>query len=119
MGAIASGRNHSSLALCFKSLNHSFVCIISFVRNYRVGKQLRQQLVGSIQVAGLSGGEMKAQGITQRIDGRMNLGTQSPFAASNCFLVWLPPFAPALCWWARTIVASIMAYSLSASSAKC
>jgi len=26
--------------------------------------------------------------------------------------------APALCWWARTIVASIIAYSLSGSSAK-
>ena len=26
--------------------------------------------------------------------------------------------APALCWWARTIVLSIMAYSLSASAAK-
>jgi hypothetical protein len=27
--------------------------------------------------------------------------------------------APALCWWARTTVLSIIAYSLSASPAKC
>jgi hypothetical protein len=28
-------------------------------------------------------------------------------------------WAPALCWWARTMVLSIIAYSLSGSAARC
>jgi hypothetical protein len=67
----------------------------------------------------LSRSQMKAQRITQSIDQGMNLSTQSTFAATNGFARCLPPFAPALCWWARTIVESIMAYSLSASSTRC
>jgi hypothetical protein len=45
------------------------------------------------------------------------LGAQ-PAPAAPDGLVAVAPFlrAPALCWWARTLVASRMAYSLSASA---
>lgn len=63
--------------------------------------------------------QMKPYSIAESIDQGMNLGIQSTFAATNGFARCIPPLAPALCWWARTIVESIMAYSLSASLANC
>jgi hypothetical protein len=34
---------------------------------------------------------------------------------SDGLFFWSPPFAPELCWWARTMVESIITYSLSGS----
>ncbi len=54
-----------------------------------------------IDITGLSGGEMKPQRMAiAHLRDRMNLGTQSPFAASNNFVRWWSQFR---------------AYSLSAS----
>jgi hypothetical protein len=62
-------------------------------------------------------GEAHRQWIAQRIDDGVNLGRQSSARAANRF-VRIPFFrAPALCWWALTMVASIMAYTVSRSSA--
>jgi len=61
---------------------------------------------------------MKACGIAQRIAGGVDFCGQPSVVAPDGFLRLLPPFAPALCWWARTIVESIMPYSLSGSSAR-
>ena len=66
----------------------------------------------------LSWGEMKPGRITQRITGGVDFLGQAPLAASDGFLRVVPPFASALCWWARTMVESIIAYSLSESSAR-
>src|SRR6266851_120770 len=56
--------------------------------------------------------------IAQGVDQRMEFGAQSAFAAPDRLVVAVFFWAPALCWCARTIVLSIMAYSLSASAAK-
>jgi hypothetical protein len=48
----------------------------------------------------------------------MDFCAQSAFAAPDRLGFAVFFWAPALCWWARTIVLSIMAYSLSASAAK-
>src|SRR5271169_566187 len=66
----------------------------------------------------VAGSESEAGWIAERIDGGVDLGGQSAFAAPDRLVA---PFfgAPALCWWARTIVLSIIAYSLSGSAAKC
>ena len=47
----------------------------------------------------------------------MDFGAQSAFAAPDRLVFAVFFWAPALCWCARTIVLSIMAYSLSASAA--
>ena len=111
--------NDDGLALRLQRLKHSLIGIIALIPQYRISHDGGQQLVSAIQVTGLSGCEVKAERIAQCIDDGMNFGAQSTFAATNRFGLCLPPFAPALCWWARTMVESIMAYSLSASSAKC
>src|SRR6266852_4032883 len=59
-------------------------------------------------------GNRIAQGVRQRMD----FGAQSAFAAPDRLVFAVFFWAPALCWCARTIVLSIMAYSLSASAAK-
>ena len=75
--------------------------------------------MGALEVMGLSWRKEKSRRIAQCIDRGMHLGAQAVSAASEGLLIRTPPFfAPALCWWARTMVASIMAYSLSASCAK-
>ena len=62
---------------------------------------------------------MKACGVAQGIRSCMDFGAQATLAFADTLIVFRGFFlAPALCWCARTIVESIMAYSLSAASAK-
>src|SRR5436305_1526674 len=67
---------------------------------------------------GLPWGQQEGNWIAQGIDQSMDFGAQSAFAAPNRLVLAVFFWAPALCWCARTIVLSIMAYSLSASAAK-
>ncbi len=66
----------------------------------------------------LTAGQEESKRIAQCIDREMNLCAQPAFAAPDRLIFIVFFWAPALCWWARTIVLSIMAYSLSASAAK-
>lgn len=64
------------------------------------------------QIVGLPRREHDIDGIAERIDQHMNFGGQSAAgSADRLFAVFFR--APALCWWARTMVASIIMYSLS------
>ena len=94
------------------------VAIIAFVGEEGCGFDFLGQDLGLRYVVNVSAGEAHRQRIAQRIDDGVNLGRQSSARAADRFV--RPPFfrAPALCWWALTMVASIMAYSLSGSSAK-
>src|SRR4051794_19833189 len=111
--------DHGCLAGLGQRLEHPLVGIEGFVGNERLGLKLREQGIGSSQIVLLTAGEMKAGRIAERIDGGVNFGAQPSARASDGLI--LTPFlrAPALCWWARTMVESIIAYSLSASSDRC
>jgi hypothetical protein len=63
--------------------------------------------------------EAGVERVAERVHERMDLGAQAAAAAPDRLVA--APFltAPALCWWARTTVLSIIAYSLSASPARC
>ena len=95
--------------------------VIGFIGEQRgnVFQQRGQEGRYSGQVGGVAGREMKAGRIAQGITGRMEFRAQAPTRAPDAFDAGVPPFAPAPCWWTRIIVASIMAYSLSASVARC
>ena len=56
----------------------------------------------------------EARQIAECIDKRDDFGRQTTARSPNC-LILRPPLAPAPCWWTRTIVPSIMAYSKSGS----
>ena len=115
---ITLGRNHCHLALLLESLNHTFIGIYPLsVRSVSAESSLSRTSAPS-RSQEESRSQMKADWIAQSINRGMNLGTQSAFAATDGFARRIPPFAAELCWWERTMVESIMAYSLSASLAK-
>lgn len=116
--AVSLGWYDSGFSCLLQGNQNTLIGIEAFVGKHNTGFNLWQQHIRTIQIASLTAGEMKANRVAQGIDRGMNLGAQSAFAASDG-LVGAPFFsAPALCWWARTMVASIMAYSLSVSAAK-
>ena len=82
-----------------------------------LGGQAADERFGLGDVVRLAGGETNAQRIAERIDGDVQLGAQAPARAPDG-LILSPPFAPAECWWARTMVESSMTYSKSGSSVK-
>jgi hypothetical protein len=63
----------------------------------RAGEQRGQQRIGPVQIAGLSGRQVKASRIAQRIAGRMYFSGQSTFATPEALCFLGPPFAPAAC----------------------
>src|SRR5215204_141814 len=98
---------------------HPRVGIERLVGDERLGLKLREQGIRPLQIMSLARREQKAGRIAERIDGGVDFGAQPAARASDGLI--LTPFlrAPALCWWARTMVESIIAYSLSASSDRC
>jgi len=115
--AIGLGRNNRFDFSAFEAGDEA-IGVIAFVSENRICLRLGDKRFGLGDVVSLSTGEAERQGIAQGVDDDMNLGGQSTARAAYG-LVETPLFrAPALCWWALTMVASIMAYSLSGSSAK-
>ena len=111
-------RNNHSLALFQQRLNQPSLGIVGFIGKDGLCGCVLEQNISTLQIVGLSRREVKACRVAQRIDRGVDLGAQAAFAASEGLLFQIPPFAPALCRWARTMVASIIAYSLSASCAR-
>ena len=66
-------------------------------------------------VVSLTRQQDEARQIAERIDKRDDFARQTTAGSPDC-LILSPPLAPAPCWWTRTIVPSIMAYSKSGSS---
>src|SRR6202008_2537293 len=70
------------------------------------------QRFGTSQIVILAWAEHHLDGIAEGIDEYVNFGGQSA-AGSTDGLRAIFFWAPALCWWARAMVASIIMYSLS------
>src|ERR1700704_4072275 len=73
------------------------------------------QVLGLEDVVHLAAREDEANWIAQRIHTRADLGAQAA-ARTPDRLIFAPPFAPAACWWARTMVESMIRYSKSGFS---
>ena len=101
-----------------RGFDHSRIGVERFIGQQGIGPHLRQEHIGALKVMRLTAGQEEGKWIAQRIDHKMDLCAQPAFAAPDRLVFTLFFWAPALCWWARTIVLSIMAYSLSASAAK-
>jgi hypothetical protein len=114
--SVCLGRNDRRY-LAHREARDQAVGVIAFVSENGLGFYLGQERFGLGDVVDLSAGEAQRQRVAQSVDHHVNFGRQAttrpPYG-----LVETPFFrAPALCWWALTIVASIIAYSLSGSSA--
>lgn len=116
--SVGFGGNDNDLTRSLQRLDHPVIGIKRFVGNDRVRIKAREQGIGALKIMRLSWGEMKPRRVAQCIACGMDFCGQATLAAPDGFLRLVPPFAPAACWWARTIVASIIAYSLSKSSAR-
>jgi hypothetical protein len=84
--AIGFGWDDGGFAGFFQRLDDPLVGIEAFVGDHDVGLDLRQQDVGAVEIAGLSGREREAGRIAQGIDRRIDLGAQSAFAATDRFV---------------------------------
>ena len=95
--AIAFRRDDGGLACFGQRFQHPFVGVEALVCQQRVRLQLRQQHVGTLQIAGLAAGEMEADRVAKCVDGGVDLGAQASFAAPDG--LFTAPFlrAPALC----------------------
>lgn len=112
---VALGRDYSDLASRLQRSDHPVIGIVGFVGEHRISLQEGKSFISTLQITGLSSGQKKANGVAQGIGSSVDFGAQSAFTAADGFVLALFFLAPALCWCARTIVLSIIAYSLSAS----
>ena len=112
-------RDHGGFSGTRQPLEDAIVGIAGFVGDQDLGGHLRQQRISADEIMGLSRGQQEAQRIAEGVNQSVDFGAQSALAAADRLIVIFFWGAPALCWWARTMVLSIIAYSLSASVARC
>ena len=117
--SILPRRDDGGLSGTRQRLENTPIGIVGLVGDQHLGGHLRQQRISADEIMGLSRGQQEAQRIAERVDQSVDFGAQSAFAAADRLIVIFFWAAPALCWWARTMVLSIIAYSLSASVARC
>jgi hypothetical protein len=86
--------------------------VVGLVADQRIWIDVFDQQLRASQIMGLSWREHQFDGIAQSVDERVDFGGQ-PAAGSADRLRAVFFRAPALCWCARTMVASIIMYSLS------
>ena len=70
-------------------LEYPLVGIVAFIGNHDRGLDCRQQDIGSVQIAGLSGRQHKAGRVTESINLSMDLRAQSAFAAPDRLVLTL------------------------------
>ena len=95
--AVCLGRDDQGLGGVAQRLNDTFIGIECFVGDQRVGLHGWQQLVGTVQIMGLTAGQAKVDGIAQCVDQGVDFGAQPPTRSTDglVFAVFLG--APALC----------------------
>src|ERR1700741_3734481 len=109
-GPVGSWRDHRDLASDRQRLKHARIGVERLVSDQRIGLHRGQQVVGPDQVVCLAAGQEEADRVAQRVDQRVDLGAQSAARAPDRLVLASFFSAPALCWWARTMVLSIIAY---------
>src|SRR6218665_533223 len=98
-----------------QNFDHPLPGVVPLVRNDGARLDSGEQFVGAGKIVFLPRREMECRRVAQGVHRRVDFRAQSASAAPERFRFGSPPFAPQPCWCARTTVASIMAYSLSAS----
>jgi hypothetical protein len=101
-----------------RGLQHAGIGIEGAVGDERLGFHVGQQRIGTGEVVRLAAGQGEAEGVAERVHEGVDLGASPPLLRPMACAP-LPLRAPALCWWARTTVLSSIAYSVSASLARC
>jgi hypothetical protein len=116
---VAARWNHHRLARCMQCSDYPLMRIVGLAGNDRASLALGQEHIGTLLIMGLPSGEVKPGGVAKCIAGGVDLGAILTLRPQRCAQWPGSPgsFAPALCWWARTMAASIVPHSLSALTA--
>ena len=110
---------------CFRTAGGDFiqkiVRAVAAVGQHILELKVNNQIVCFDNIMALSSGQIQAQRIAQAIHSHMDFGAEAASTASQglCLLSAVFWGAPAAQAWARTIVLSIMPFSMSGSVAKC
>lgn len=91
-----------------------WVAVVSFVADHEFGLESFQQDFAAGHVVPLPFRQMELGRLAPVINRDMDFGAEAATGTSQCLGV-LPPFAPAACWWARTIVESSNKFDNSSS----
>src|SRR5450631_4756747 len=92
------------------------ISVIGCIGHDDLGRKPLDQCGGLRCIALLTCRQREAHRTTQASNGHMYFGAQAAARAADR-LIFRPPFlAPAACWWARTMVESMIRYSKSGSS---
>ena len=84
--AIAFGRDHRGFPCRVQRLDDALVGIEGFIGQQSIGGHSRQELVGPLQIMGLTRRQKKRERVAQRIDQRMDFGAQPAFATPDRFV---------------------------------
>ena len=95
--AVALGRDHGGLAGPLEGLEHALLGIEGLVRDQGVGRETRQQGIGTLQIMRLAWAEREAGRVAERIDRGVDLRRQAALAAPDRLGRVIPPLAPTLC----------------------
>ena len=93
---ISSRGDHCYGAIGLELLTHPLMSIIGFVRQQGLKLDVFKQNIRTVQIVGLTSGEVKTCGIPESIADGVNFGAQSASATTNG-LVAVFLGAPALC----------------------
>ena len=106
-GPVGSRRDHRGLTGGCQRLKYPRVGVERLVGDQRIGLHRGQQVVGPLQVVRLAAGQEEVDRVAQRVDQGVDLGAQAAARAPDGLVLAGFFWAPALCWWARTMVLSI------------
>ena len=109
-------RRYTVIPTAFQNVSPDFRCAISLVAKHNTVNDFHmvKNVCGYFGIMHISRGELQMQRITQSVYNGMNLSGFSTTADSYflvCFASVSPFFAPAVCWWARILVESILKFS--------
>src|ERR1700727_2506801 len=90
--------------------------VIGCIGHDHLGGQSRDQRGRLRRIALLTCGQREPHRTSQAANGHMDLRAQAAARAADRLIFRPPFFAPAACWWARTMVESTIRYSKSGSS---
>lgn len=94
------------------------IIVEGFVGDQRREVDVCEQRFDTDAVVALARQKDEARQIAEGVDQRDDLGRQAAARAADR-LILSPPLAPVPCWWTRTMVPSMIAYSKSGSPDKC
>src|SRR5690349_21921713 len=110
-----AGRWDDSLCAYFCNTGTKAIGVEAFVCQQMLEREASDQILSLKDVMHLPSSQNEANRVAERVDTRADLGAQAA-ARTPDRLIFAPPFAPAACWCARTMVESMIRYSKSGCS---